>query len=97
MRWTLIPTGRGVTVRTWDEIRGTYVALSELKAEAQSLGKSVEQKLDVIAARLLVLIDLSQEIADNTKPRQVMINNHSTPTPYPTDGNGNGGNQGVTR
>lgn len=54
-------------MRTLLEIRETHVALlGDMRDQAMGMGKNIEVKLDMIAARLLVIIDLLQEISDKT-------------------------------
>lgn len=68
-------------MRTLLEIRETHVALlGDMRDQAMGMGKNIEVKLDVIAARLLVVIDLLQEIADNTKKSEIIVSDGGTET-----------------
>lgn len=61
-------------MQTWEEVRNKHVPLlGDMRDEAMGIGKAIDQKLDVMNARLLVMIDLLQEIADNTKPREITV------------------------
>lgn len=68
-------------VKTLLEVRETHVALlGDMRDQALGMGKNIEVKLDVIAARLLVVIDLLQEIADNTKKPEIIFSDGGTET-----------------